>query len=377
MTIHNSTMASLKELHSLGQAVWLDFISRELMASGELSRRVEAGLRGLTSNPAIFEKALAQGGDYARQAAQLAAQGLDAKAIYEGLAISDIKAAADALRRVYDATDGADGYVSLEVSPDLASDTAGTLAEARRLWREVARPNLMVKVPGTPAGVPAIRDLISDGINVNVTLLFSQAAYRAVAAAYVDGLQARVARGEKIDRVASVASFFVSRIDTAVDAQLEAKIAAASGSVRAELEALRGKAAIANAKLAYRHYLQLSAGAHWQALAAAGARPQRLLWASTSCKNPAYRDVVYVEELIGADTVNTLPPATLDAFLDHGVARSSITEKVDAAGRELDALAKHGISLDAVTDGLLRDGVKQFADAFDKLLGVVRDQSRQ
>ena len=377
MTVHNSTMATLKELHSLGQAVWLDFISRELMASGELSRRVEAGLRGLTSNPAIFEKALAQGGDYARQAAQLAAQGLDAKAIYEGLAISDIKAAADALRRVYDATDGADGYVSLEVSPELASDTAGTLAEARRLWREVARPNLMVKVPGTPAGVPAIRDLIAEGINVNVTLLFSQAAYRAVAAAYVEGLQARVARGEKIDRVASVASFFVSRIDTAVDAQLEAKIAAASGPARAELEALRGKAAIANAKLAYRHYMQLSAGADWQKLAAAGARPQRLLWASTSCKNPAYRDVVYVEELIGADTVNTLPPATLDAFLDHGIARTRITVDVDAAGRELEALAKHGISLDAVTDALLKDGVKQFADAFDKLLGVVRDQSRQ
>ncbi|MBM3345181.1 MAG: transaldolase [Betaproteobacteria bacterium] len=364
-------MATLKELQALGQAVWLDFISRELMASGELSRRVAAGLRGLTSNPAIFEKALAQGGDYARQARQLAAQGLNPKAIYERIAISDIQAAADALRPVHEATGGGDGYVSLEVSPDLANDTAGTLAEARRLWREVARPNLMVKVPGTPAGVPAIRDLIAEGVNVNVTLLFAQAAYRAVAAAYVEGLQARSTRGEKLDRVASVASFFVSRIDTAVDAQLEAKIATASDPARAELEALRGKAAIANARMAYQHYLQRSAGADWKKLAAAGARPQRLLWASTSCKNPAYRDVVYVEELIGADTVNTLPPATLDAFLDHGVARTSITQSVDAARRDLDALARLGIALDMVTDGLLRDGVKQFADAFDKLLGVV------
>lgn len=371
-------MATLKDLQSLGQAVWLDFISRELMASGELSRRVAAGLRGLTSNPAIFEKALAQGGDYAVQAKQLAAQGLDAKVIYERIAISDIQAAADALRPVYDATAGADGFVSLEVAPDLANNTAGTLGEARRLWREVGRPNLMVKVPGTAAGAPAIRDLIAEGINVNVTLLFAQGAYRAVAEAYLAGLEARAARGDKIDRIASVASFFVSRIDTAVDALLEQKIAVAStaGPARAELEALRGKAAIANAKLAYRHYIDLSAGPRWKKLAAAGARPQRLLWASTSCKNPAYRDVIYVEELIGADTVNTLPPATLDAFLDHGVARASITEKVDVARRELQALEKNGISLDAVTDRLLEDGVKLFADAFDKLLGVVQVQAK-
>ena len=310
------------------------------------------------------------------QAKQLAAQGLDAKAIYERIAISDIQAAADALRPVYDTTAGADGFVSLEVAPDLANSTAGTLAEARRLWREVGRPNLMVKVPGTAAGVPAIRDLIAEGINVNVTLLFAQGAYRAVAEAYLAGLEARAARGDKIDRIASVASFFVSRIDTAVDALLEQKIANASGTARAELEALRGKAAIANAKLAYRHYIDLSAGPRWKKLATAGARPQRLLWASTSCKNPAYRDVIYVEELIGADTVNTLPPATLDAFLDHGVARASITEKVDVARRELQALEKSGISLDAVTDRLLEDGVKLFADAFDKLLGVVQAQAK-
>lgn len=369
-------MATLQNLESFGQAVWLDFISRDLMASGELSRRVAAGLHGLTSNPSIFEKALAQGGDYAAEARQLAEQGLGAKAIYECIAISDIQAAADALRPVFAATGGADGFVSLEVAPGLAHDTAGTLAEARRLWRDVARPNLMVKVPGTAAGVPAIRDLIADGINVNVTLLFSQAAYRAVAAAFLDGLDMRMARGGRVDHVASVASFFVSRIDTAVDAALEAKIAVASGQARTELEALRGKAAIANAKLAYQHYLGLSAGAQWERLAVAGARPQRLLWASTSSKNPAYRDVVYVEELIGANTVNTLPPATLDAFLDHGVARASLTEDVDGARQALAALARQGISLDAVTDRLLDEGVKLFADAFDKLLGAVQAQAK-
>lgn len=370
-------MASLKELQTLGQAVWLDFISSELISSGELSRRVTAGLRGLTSNPAIFEKAISQGGSYATLVSSLAEQKLDAKTIYERVAIRDIQAAADALKSVYASTQGADGYVSLEVSPELAHDTAGTLAEARRLWRDVARPNLMVKVPGTPAGVPAIRALIAEGINVNVTLLFAQSAYRAVADAYVEGLEARVATGGSIDRIASVASFFVSRIDTAIDAALEAKIATSAGAARNELEALRGKAAIANARLAYQHYLQLSATPRWKKLVAAGARPQRLLWASTGTKNPAYRDVVYVEELIGADTVNTLPPVTLDAFIDHGVARSSITEDVDGAKRSLAALAAHGISLDAATDKLLAEGVKLFADAFEKLLGSVRTRTVQ
>ncbi len=367
-------MATLGSLQSLGQAVWLDFISRELMASGELARRVGEGLRGLTSNPAIFEKAVAQGGDYARQARELGAQGLDVKSIYERMAISDIRAAADALRPVYDSTRSADGYVSLEVSPTLAHDTAGTLEEARRLWREVDRPNLMIKVPGTSAGAPAIRDLIAGGINVNVTLLFSQAAYREVAAAWLAGLQARHAQGLPVGRVASVASFFVSRIDTAVDAELEARIKIADGAAKRELEGLRGKAAIANARLAYQHYLALTSGADWCALAAAGAQPQRLLWASTSCKNPAYRDVVYVEELIGADTVNTLPPATLDAFIDHGVSRVAITEGVEAAKQALASLAKHGVSLDGVTAKLLDEGVKQFEEAFEKLLGAVRKQ---
>ena len=377
----NSSMSSPKpsmaDLQALGQSVWLDFISRELVASGELARLVSSGLRGLTSNPAIFEKAVGQGADYAAEIAGLARSGLDAKAIYERVAIRDIQSAADALRPVYDATDGADGFVSLEVSPDLADDTEGTLSEARRLWRDVARPNLMVKVPGTPAGVPAIRELITEGISVNVTLLFSQQAYESVATAYIEGLEARSSLGADIRRVGGVASFFISRIDTAVDALIDRKIAVANEAGRAALAALKGRVAIANARLAYHHYQGLSAGARWRALAAKGARPQRLLWASTSSKNPAYRDVVYVEELIGAETVNTLPPATLEAFLDHGIAKSTITQDVEGARRALVELARAGISLDAVTDELLRDGVKLFADAFVKLLATVDAQLRK
>jgi len=367
-------MPTLSELQTRGQSIWLDFISRELLASGRLAGLVSDGLRGLTSNPAIFEKALGQGQDYAAALAPLARAGFDAKTIYERLAIRDIQDAADALQAVHASTNGADGFVSLEVSPVLAHDTAGTLAEARRLWREVARPNLMIKVPGTPAGVPAIRDLIADGINVNVTLLFSQAAYASVAAAYIEGLEVRAARGESIEQIGSVASFFVSRIDTAVDALLDARLATASDRERASLERLKGKVAIANARLAYQHYLQLSAGERWQRLAAKGARPQRLLWASTSSKNPAYRDVIYVEELIGPDTVNTLPPATLDAFLDHGIARNSMTEDIEGARRVLDDLAAAGIEFDAVTNRLLDEGIALFADAFDKLLAAVRGQ---
>jgi len=368
-------MSSLHDLQALGQSVWLDFISRELLSSGELSRLASAGLKGLTSNPAIFEKAVAQGKDYAAAIAQLSSSGMDAKAMYEHLAVSDIRDAADALRPVYDATMGVDGFVSLEVSPELAHDTAGTLAEARRLWRDVARPNLMIKVPGTPAGLPAIRDLIAEGINVNVTLLFSRGAYASVALAYVEGLEARLAKGGDISRVGSVASFFVSRIDTAVDALLEQRIAAAPQAARAELEALKGKVAIANAKLAYQHYLGLIASERWQKLSARGARPQRLLWASTSSKNPAYRDVIYVEELVGKDTVNTLPPVTLEAFLDHGVARAGLEEDPAGALRVIETLEQQGVSLDAVTDALLQDGVALFADAFEKLLAAVGSQA--
>lgn len=366
-------MASLVDLQRLGQSVWLDFISRELLASGELARLVEAGLGGLTSNPAIFEKAIGQGQAYAAEIATLARAGRNAKQIYEALAIADIRAAADALRPVHERTRGADGYASLEVSPELAHDTAGTLAEARRLWKEVDRPNLMIKVPGTEAGAPAIRQLIAEGINVNVTLLFSQAAYRAVAEAYLAGLEARRAQGQPLQGIASVASFFISRIDTAVDAQLDRLAAAGAG---AALQSLKGQAAIANARQAYRHYQDLSASPRWAALASAGAQPQRLLWASTSSKNPAYRDVVYVEELIGPDTVNTLPPATLEAFVDHGQAAVTITRGAEEAAALLAELHRRGVSLDEVTAELLRDGIRQFAEAFAKLLQAVSAQAR-
>ena len=366
-------MSDLNSLLDLGQAVWLDSISRELIASGELRRLMKSGLRGLTSNPSIFEKAIGQSEDYAAALAKAAGEGLDAKGIFERLALADIRDAADILREVYDATSGADGFVSLEVSPGLANDTQGTLAEARRLWREVDRPNLMIKVPGTAAGVPAVRQLISEGINVNITLLFARAAYESVAEAWLQGLEARTAANQDIARLASVASFFVSRIDTAVDGQIDK---AQPGASQGELAALRGRVAIANAKLAYRFYQNLIASERWKKLAARGARPQRLLWASTSTKNPAYRDVIYVEELIGPDTVNTLPPATLDAFVDHGVAKPRLTQEVEAAERDLAALARNGIALNAITDYLLEDGIKQFAASFDKLLAVVAERAK-
>lgn len=361
-------MSKLNDLYALGQAVWLDSISRQLITSGELAKRVEAGLRGLTSNPAIFEKAIAQSGDYADAIARCARRNLDAKAIFEQLAIADIRDTADILQPVYEASRGTDGYVSLEVSPELANDSEGTLHEARRLWREVQRPNLMIKVPGTSAGVPAIRQLIAEGINVNVTLLFSRPAYDAVAEAWLQGMEALAAKGGDVSRVASVASFFVSRIDSAVDGLLQKAGGGAEG--------LLGKAAIANAKLAYQLYQRRIAGDRWKALAAKGAHPQRLLWASTSSKNPAYRDVIYVEELIGPDTVNTLPPATLDAFVDHGVARQTLDAGVDEAQRSLAALASHGILLDSVTDKLLEEGVRQFTDSFGTLLAVIDRQAQ-
>lgn len=363
----------LAALARLGQSVWLDYIRRGLLDSGDLARMIEAdGLTGVTSNPAIFEKAINESDDYRAILAALKGSGLAPKAVYEAIAISDIQDAAERFAGIHERTRARDGYVSLEVSPELANDTAGTLEEARRLWKQVARPNAMIKVPATPAGIPAIRTLITEGINVNVTLLFAQAAYAEVAEAYVAGLEARRAAGGDVSRVASVASFFVSRIDTSVDALIEKEMAATSdASRRARCEALLGKVAIANARLAYAHYQSIVSGARWRALAAAGAMPQRLLWASTGTKNPRYRDVLYVEELIGPDTVNTVPPATLDAFRDHGVARASLTAGVDDARAVMAALAGLGISIDAVTDALLADGVKLFADAFAKLLGAI------
>jgi transaldolase len=363
----------VQALAALGQSVWLDYIKRDLIESGALARRIAGGdFTGMTSNPAIFEKAIAGSNEYDALLAEAARGGADAKTVYERVAMRDIRDAADALRPVYDRTRARDGYVSLEVSPHLAHDTAGTLDEARRLWRAVERPNLMIKVPGTPAGIPAFAELVAEGINVNVTLLFSRAAYRAVAEAYVGAVEKRAAHHRDVSRIASVASFFVSRIDTSVDARLDALISQTADPARqAALAALRGKAAIANAKLAYRAYQEVFGTARWKALAAKGAQTQRVLWASTGTKNPAYRDVVYIEELIGPDTVNTVPLATLDAFRDHGRVRPSLTEDVAGAHAALEALAAHGIPLDAVTDALLDDGVRLFVEAFDKLLGVV------
>jgi transaldolase/glucose-6-phosphate isomerase len=371
-------MNRLKALGTQGQSVWLDFIRRQILDNGELRRMVDDdGVAGVTSNPAIFEKAIAGSSDYTAALATLVASGCtDPKALYEALAIADIQDAADVLRPVYDRTGGRDGFVSLEVAPTLAHDTQGTLDEARRLWKAVGRDNLMVKVPATPAGIPAIRQLITDGININVTLLFAVDMYEKVAEAYIAGLDARVNAGADVSRVASVASFFVSRIDSAIDAKLADKSSvAANADEAARFTGLAGKAAIASARLAYHRYLQMFRTPHWQALAARGARTQRLLWASTSSKNAAYRDVVYVEELIGPDTVNTIPPATLDAFRDHGETRVSLTEAPDEAAASLRAIEAAGISVRDVTAHLLADGVQQFEVAFSRLLEAVATRS--
>ena len=363
----------LRELHQFGQSPWLDYIHRNLVASGELARMIaDYGLMGVTSNPAIFEKAISGSADYDDLLGQSAGAERNAEAIYERIAVRDIQDAADVLRPVYDATDRRDGYVSLEVSPHLADDSAGTVAEARRLWAAVKRPNVMIKVPATPAGLPALRTLIAEGININVTLIFAQEVYRQVAMAYIEGLQARVSRGEDVRGIASVASFFESRIDSAVDAEIETLRARTNDpQMQTLLQNLQGRIAIANARLAYAIYGEIVARDPWQALAARGAQTQRLLWASTGTKNPAYRDVLYVEELLGRDTVNTMPPATLQAFLDHGRVRPSLAEDLEGAARAMAALEAAGISMTAVTQRLLAEGVTLFVDAYDKLLAAV------
>lgn len=362
----------LKGLSNFGQSVWLDYIRRSLITSGELKRLVvEDGLRGVTSNPAIFEKAIVGSTDYEAVIASKESAGLDAKALYEKIAVKDVQDAADILRPVYEESKYRDGYVSLEVSPLLAHDTAGTVEEARRLWRTVNRANLMVKVPATREGIPAIRQLISEGINVNVTLLFSPEVYEQVARAYIEGLGARVASGGDVSRIASVASFFISRIDTAIDAQIASRLKTTNDPTqRARLSALAGKVAIASAKLAYHRFTELYSGDAWHDLAENGAQPQRLLWASTSTKNPNYRDVLYVEELIGPSTVNTIPPATLNAFREHGRLRASLTEDVEAAADAMEGLGRAGISIKTVTDTLLDEGLRLFVDAFDQLLNA-------
>jgi len=348
----------------------MDYIRRDLLTSGELKKYIDNdGLRGMTSNPAIFEKAIVGSNLYADILTSPDAKHLSAKGVFDKIAIRDVQEACDIFRPIYSQTNGRDGYVSHEVSPDLANDTKATIEEARRLWKLVNRPNVMIKIPATPEGIPAIRQTLEEGLNINITLLFAQSAYEKVAEAFLAALEARSAKGQDISRIASVASFFVSRIDTLVDSKVDEKLKSATDSQqKALLESIRGKIAIANAKLTYKKYQELFGNPRWKALASKGAQSQRLLWASTSTKNPKYRDVLYVEELIGADTVDTIPPATFDAFRDHGKLRASLTEDVDAARKTMEDLAKAGISMKEVTDKLLLDGVNLFADAFKKLL---------
>jgi transaldolase len=366
----------LVELTQLGQSIWYDNIERKLIQSGELRRLIdEDELRGVTSNPAIFEKAISGSDLYKDQLEELARQGKTAVEIYEALAISDIQSAADVLRAVHEKTGGTDGFVSLECSPLVAHDTAGTIDEARRLWRAVDRPNVMIKIPGTPEGMPAIEECIYEGININITLLFSLESYEQTIEAYIRGLARRAAEGKPVDTISSVASFFVSRIDTAVDRRLEEKIGESkSEEERARLSPLLGRAAIANAKMAYQKFKQVFHGEPFRELRERGAQVQRPLWASTSTKNPAYRDVYYVEALVARETVNTLPPQTLAAFRDHGEARLTIEDDLDGERARLDELEAAGVSLDEVTDQVLADGVRLFIEPFEKLIASIESQ---
>lgn len=370
----------LKALLSYGQSMWLDYIRRDLFTSGKLKAMIDDdGLRGMTSNPSIFEKAIGESSLYDDMLKSLASRpDLNATARYEQIAIRDIQDAADILKPVHESSKFHDGFVSLEVSPLLALKTQETIEEGRRLWKAVGRENVMIKVPGTPEGLPAIRQLIGEGINVNVTLLFAQEVYEEVAEAYIAGLEDLAKRGGNLKKMAGVASFFISRIDTLVDSIIDGKLKASTDAQQQTLlKSLKGKVAIANGKLTYQRYQHIFSGPRWEALASKGAQTQRVLWASTSTKNPAYRDVMYVEELIGPDTVNTMPPATIDAFRDHGRLRNSLTEDVAGAQKVMDDLAKAGISIKEVTTKLTADGVKLFADAFHKLLAVVEKSVEQ
>jgi len=375
-----ATKNPLNELPKYGQSMWLDYIRRDLFTTGKLKTMIaDDGLRGMTSNPAIFEKAIADSSLYDDVLHSLASQkGLSATAKFEQIAIRDIRDAADQLRGVYEETNFRDGYVSLEVSPYLANKTQETIDEARRLWKTVQRENVMIKIPGTAAGLPAIRQAISEGININVTLLFAQEVYVKVAEAYVAGVEELAARGGNLKKMAGVASFFISRIDTLIDSMLDQKLKSTSDpNQQALLKSLLGKVAIANGKLTYQRYQKIFSGPNWDKLAAKGAQTQRVLWASTSTKNPNYRDVMYVEELIGPDTVDTIPPATIEAFRQHGRVRPSLTEDIPGAQKTMDDLAKAGISMKEVTDKLTVDGVKLFSDAFDKLLAAVEKSTAQ
>ncbi len=370
------TQTRLQRLHDAGQSIWLDFIERGMLHDGGLQRRIAADvLTGMTSNPTIFEKALAEGDVYDAQINE--AEGdLSARQLFELIATTDVRDACDAFAGIHRDTSGGDGYVSIEVSPAAANDSAATIDEARRLWKTVDRPNVMIKVPGTVEGAVAVRRLISEGINVNITLLFAIAAHDRVIDAYMAGLEDRLNAGKPIDGIASVASFFVSRVDTEVDKRLDA-LAKQAPAGKDKLAALQGKAAVANAKLAYFLFRERFNSNRWRALQAKGGRLQRPLWASTSTKNPAYRDVLYVEELIGPDTVNTMPPNTIEAFRDHGEVKRTVDAELDRARAEIAAVEAAGVSMDAVTEKLLVDGLASFQKSFDSLIAGLAKKSRE
>lgn len=360
-------MSKLNELAKLGQSVWLDYISRKLLTSGDLIKLRENGLRGMTSNPTIFDKAISKSTDYDEDIKELVSKGLSIEDIYEKIALKDIGIAADEMRQVYNDTDGLDGYISIEVNPLLANNTKETIDQAKHLFKALGRPNIMIKIPGTEEGLPAITEVLGSGINVNVTLIFSTERYRKVVEAFMAGLEKYDADGGDISRHASVASFFVSRVDTAVDKELEAK-----GN-----KDLLGKIAVANSKIAYEISEEMFNSDRWKDLEAKGARKQRLLWASTSTKNPNYSDVLYIDDLIGPDTVNTMPPDTIDAFIDHGKVALTLDKGIDEAKAQLKKLNDLGIDINKITDKLLVDGVKSFSDSFESLLGSLKDKVKK
>ena len=370
-------MNRLQQLHEAGQSIWLDFIDREMLLDGELERRIaEDSLTGMTSNPTIFEKALAEGTAYDEQLSNAPA-GLSSWDRFELIETDDVRSACDMFSAVHESTGGGDGFVSIEVSPASAHNTDATVLEACRLWAMVGRPNVMIKVPGTPEGAVAVRRLTAEGVNVNITLLFSRDAYDSVIEAYLSGLEDRITAGKTVHEISSVASFFVSRVDTEVDKRIDAKLQSASPDVARRLEKLKGRIAVANAKVAYALFRERFSGPRWEALAAQGARLQRPLWASTSTKNPAYRDVMYVEDLIGPDTVNTMPPATIEAFRDHGVVKQTVDTNLDAERALLAELEELGISLDNVTEKLLADGLKSFQKSFESLIARIEAKSSE
>jgi transaldolase len=360
-------MSKLNKLAELGQSVWLDFISRKLLTSGELIKLREMGVRGMTSNPTIFDKAISKSSDYDDEIKELVLKGFSVEDIYEKLALKDISIAADEMRKVYDETDGLDGYISIEVNPLLANNTQETIKQAKHLFKALGRPNIMIKIPGTEEGLPAITEVLGSGINVNVTLIFSTESYRKVVEAFIAGLEKYDSSGGDIRRHASVASFFVSRVDTAVDKELEAK-----GN-----KELLGKIAVANSKIAFEISEEMFSSERWKKLAVKGARKQRLLWASTGTKNPTYSDVLYIDELIGSNTVNTMPPETLNSFMDHGKVELTLNKGINEAISQLKELKKLGIDINKITDKLLVDGVKSFSDSFESLLGSLKEKVKK